>query len=274
MAEELTVRSVTDADLAAVARISAAAGQAPTGSGIDPHYVARLRETGRVAVATDRDGVVGWGAVTAAAHGQILSDLFVDVDARGRGVGAAVLGHLWPDPAAPGRLTFSSQDPRALPLYARAGLVPRWPLLYLSGDPRGLAPARVHVETVSAAVAADAEAGITGVVRTSTYRYWLAAAPAARAVVLHEGRGLVGVGVVAVGELTHLAVTGEADPSDVLLAGLQATASARVRLCLPGPHPALRLLLEHGFRVNDHDTHLATPDVVLPPTWVYSPGLA
>lgn len=274
MVEEIRVRALTDADLTAVARISVAAGQSPTGSGADADYVGKLCEAGRVAVAVGGTGdVLGWGAVTTAAHGEILSDLFVDAAARGRGVGAAILGRLWPEPAATARFTFSSQDPAALPLYARAGLIPLWPLLYLSGDPRRLAPARLQTETVSAATAAEAEAAVTGVDRTPIYEYWVSAAPGARALLVHDEQGAVGVGVVAVGELTHVTLVGDGDPCDALLAALHATGSARARLCLPGPHPGLSTVLNHGFTVNDYDIHMATPDATLPTTWVYSPGL-
>jgi GNAT superfamily N-acetyltransferase len=116
VADGITVRAFTDAELTAVARISVAAGQSPTGSGADPVYLGRRCEAGRVAVAVSGSGaVLGWGAVTAAAHGEILSDLFVDAAARGRGVGAAILGRLWPQPAGTARFTSAPRTLRRCP---------------------------------------------------------------------------------------------------------------------------------------------------------------
>lgn len=62
----------------------------------------------------------------------MLTDLFVDPVRHGTGIGRALLAALWPaEDREPARFTFASHDPRAMPLYVRAGLIPYWPLLYL-----------------------------------------------------------------------------------------------------------------------------------------------
>ena len=62
------------------------------------------------------------------------TDLFVDRDRLGRGIGGRcspqLFGDDWP------RTTFASDDPRALPLYIRAGMAPLWPSLYVTAGER------------------------------------------------------------------------------------------------------------------------------------------
>ena len=82
-------------------------------------------------VALDDGAVAGFAGVVrhgATAH---LADLFIDRDRRGGGIGRALLDAALP--RAGTRIIFASDDPRALPLYARAGVRPLAPLLYLEG---------------------------------------------------------------------------------------------------------------------------------------------
>lgn len=39
----------------------------------------------------------------------------------------------------------------------------------------------------------------------------------------------------------------------------------KIRLSVPGPHPALRMLIDAGFRVVDHETFLSTTHTVVDP---------
>ena len=45
-------------------------------------------------------------------------------------------------------------------------------------------------------------------------------------------------------------------------------------VCLPGPHPAVRAMLDAGWRIDDYDLAMTTADLVLPVNWAYSPALA
>ena len=259
----------------AVGRISRVAGQPETGSGVDPSYVGHVAEVGTVLVAVNGSGeVVGWTAAMASASGEVLSDLFVDPSARGRGVGQALLRRLWPQgPATPGRFTFSSQHPAAMPLYASWGLAPGWPLLYMVGSPLRIRPQHVRTELVGAAEAARHEAEVTGVDRTSDYEYWTRASEGF-GLMVRDRSGVVGVGAVTANAVVHLVVAPGAEAVSVTLAALMTCVDNKVDICVPGPHPALRAMLAAGFRVVDYDVHMTTVDVTLPTTWIYSPGLA
>jgi len=275
VSSQVVVRYFSAGDLAAVGRISQGAGQPEPDSGADPDYVAVLLKTGTVAVAETGSGVVvGWGAVKPTARGSHLTDLFVDSQWHGVGVGAALIRFLWPDaPMGPGRFTFSSRHAHAIPLYARLGLVPSWPLLYLTGDPRHLAEGAVTAKRVSAADAARAEAVITGFDRASDHAFW-ARRDGATGLLLQDHTGLVAAGAGTPAELTHLVCVTDCDATATVLAALRVLGSDEIAICLPGPHPALLPLLQGGLRITDQDVHMATPDVLLPTTWVYSPGLA
>ena len=134
------IRDATGADIGAIATVAEATGQTGEWSGSDPAYVTHLLKAGHVVVAEHRGQVTGFGAVrdvpTPKGSARMLCDLFVDPGCHGRGLGRAMLAALW-DGGAP-RMTFSSLHAHALPLYTRYGLDAWWPLLYLSGDVRGL----------------------------------------------------------------------------------------------------------------------------------------
>jgi GNAT superfamily N-acetyltransferase len=268
MTVPVTVRPAAEADLAAVQGISVATGQTGSASGADLRYLAHVLANGRMRVAIGTDGeLAGWGAVVATPAGELLSDLFVHPDRHGAGVGGAVLRALWPDPDAGGRFTFSSRHENAVPLYARAGVLPSWPLLYLTGPRARVAATDLHVQPVDAAAATAAETALTGADRTAEYDFW---ATIGTPVVVERNGQPVGAGVLGADEVVHLA----SDDEQACEAALAAVRSEAVSLCLPGPHPALARLLRAGFRITDYDLTMVAPDVRLATTWAYSPGLA
>jgi len=267
------IRAADLADIPGIAAVSQAAGQQDADSGADGAYVELLLQTASVRVVEEpRTGaVIAWGAVRSGPLGSMLTDLFVDPDHHGRGVGGALLRALWPDRTAPGRFTFSSQHASALPLYVRAGLQPSWPLLYLTG-PSALPPlARMDVERVDAAVASDVDAQLVSGDRSADYAYWTRSG-SGRAIVVHDGERTTAAGVLRGGNLIHL-TCGESDADTALTAALRASETANVTLCLPGRHPSLISLLRAGYRIVDYDLAMSTPDLTLPVAWAYSPGL-
>jgi GNAT superfamily N-acetyltransferase len=279
---QLLVRHATTADLDAIGTISLATGQPAIDSGADLRYARLLLEYGTVVVATqENQHVVGWGATWLTPLGELLSDLFVDPGRHGQGIGAGLLRFLWParseqadTPDRPRRFTFSSRHPAALPLYARAGLASTWPLLYLTGEPDRLPRAQsVKATLVGPDAAAAADAQLSGAARHAEFRYW-AGGRSAGGVLVHDGDRLLAAGAGRPDELAHLTCSDAERAAAAVTAALQALGGERATLCLPGPHPALQVLLHHDWRIEDYDLAMSTPDLQLPTTWAYSPGLA
>lgn len=75
--------------------------------------------------------------------------------------------------------------------------------------------------------------------------------------------------------VTHLAVAPAGDAAAAVLAVLASLAGGTARVCLPGPHPAVRALLAAGWRVAEFDLLMATePGLLDPRRAVPSPALA
>jgi len=272
------IRQASRGDAAAVAAVSLAAGQPPEDSGPDVRYVDLLLTTGTVLVAEAGGGVVGWGATRPRLGASMLTDLFVHPAHHGQGIGTRLLEGLWPPtpPARWGRFTFSSLHPHALPLYVRSGLLARWPLLYLAGPAGPVPRVGLTVTAVAPERAAAAEARLVGGDTSpdaAPYRYWDGGgAPAT--VVVADGDDVVACGALRPGEVTHLTCARDADLVDAVdvVAAVVAAAGPEVRLCVPGPHPALPALLGWGFRIEELDLALSA-GVELPASTVFSPGL-
>jgi GNAT superfamily N-acetyltransferase len=190
-------------------------------------------------VARLQDGIAGFAGVLDDGGVIHLCDLFVDPGRLGRGTGKALLAAAFPRDGA--RTTFASADPRALPLYVRAGLRPLAPILYLAGvvPGGGAAAERAPVETVPA----GRPAALAFLATTAAYA-------------LRHGTGSAVVRPVPGGALLGPAVGGAEDVT--ALAAAASAAHGTVKLAVPGPHPAVGPLLEAGMRVADADTFMAT----------------
>ncbi len=287
----ITVRPATLGDFPAIAKVAVATGQDEEWAGSDPAYLAYLLEHGTLLVAGRDGSVTGFGATRLMGHGpaavSMLCDLFVHPGTHGRGCGRAILSQLWPGgPGAggprrggPRRMTFSSQHAHALPLYTRFGLDAWWPLLYLAGDVRAVpAPDGWTVAPAGLAEVAAAEQDWTGVDRFADHRAW-AARPHGQPVLAFRHGKLAAAGTAA-GQgaeygLVHLATAPDAPPGDAVLAMLASLKApeGRARVCLPGPHPAVRLLFAVGWRHEDSDLFMASePGLLDPRRAVPNPG--
>jgi GNAT superfamily N-acetyltransferase len=263
----MDVRPVVDEDLPAVAEI-ARANDEPDGG--EPRYVSHLRNNGRFLVAEVDGGLAGYCGIRQADGLTMLCDLFVDPARHGGGAGGRLLEVALDGPGE--RSTFASRDPRAMSLYVRHGMIPRWPLLYLSGPP----PVRSHVllaERVPVEDAGVAELDLTGRDRAADYAYW-ATKPGATGLVVRDGGTVVAAGTADPGRVFHLVTADDHDPAATLAAALGTFDADRVRLCLPGPHPALPSLLNARWRIEDLDQHMASRTDLLSPASVLSPSLA
>lgn len=253
----MEIRPVADSDHAAIAKIAADSGEEA-----GPDYVRHLVATGTCVVAELDNEVVGYSAIHLIGSTTMLADLFIAPDRQGKGVGRRLLDRVF-DGTGPDRMTCASGDPRAMPLYVRYGMAPRWPLLYMTGPALDAAPAR----RVAPAEAARAELALTGTDRGADYRHW-------------GGTGILvdhhGAGVAQPGQLIHLVA--DRDPERALLEALAAVpddpeSPGLVSIHLPGPHPALRALLEAGWRITDQDRFMSSREGLADSGWVLSPAL-
>ena len=213
-----------------------------------------LRE-GALWVAHEDGAVRGFAGVMR--HGAVahLADMFVARDRLGQGIGRRLLEAALPPDGV--RITFASGDPRALPLYVRAGLRPLAPLLYLQGT--GAAGAAVPPVRVAATEVAERDAGASGRRRPELLLFL---AEAGAYALLGERPGAYAVvrpvpAAPGSGRLRRTPASCSPSPPR------RARPTAACRLALCGPHPALAPLLAAGFRVTGADTYMAShPDAL------------
>jgi GNAT superfamily N-acetyltransferase len=284
MVPPLVVRPATAADLETLWAIRYAdeiAGEPdPPERGRVPPYLGHVLATGELLVA-ERDGAaVGFAGLVRRGATAFLTDLFVHPDRQSNAFGRTLLQAILPRSGAR-LLTLSSTDPRALALYARAGLQPRWPNLLLEAESAGIGelPA-TGVEIVPAdpddpALARwDAEA--SGRTRSEDVDFWLRA-EAGNPLWLRRGGETVGYAIVrfGAGRLWHPeAVTigpvgvrraDDAVPCVLAVLDWARTHGAFFEISVPGPHPALAALLGARFRIVYVETYCASDEALVDP---------
>jgi putative acetyltransferase len=276
------IRPARASDLPAIARISAANDE-PVADPDRPgsRYLDHLLAHARLLVAESDAGVAGFAGAIDVPAGWFLTDLFVDPAVHGQGIGRALLAEVFPEPGP--RLTFSSADPRALPIYVRAGMSPWWPLLYVrppSDDRRppeapGASGRQLTLELVDGDTASAVERALTGHDRAREWALW-AARPGARPFLLLDAGRPAAVGATAPPWLGRLVIGRAADPVAAVLGAIAAaTTGPLAGLAIPGPHPATRVLLDLGWRIEGADTHMASgPDLLDPTRLLPDPSLA
>jgi GNAT superfamily N-acetyltransferase len=282
----VTIRAATMTDLDAISGIAIATGQ---GDGVDdgfPGYVRHLIDHGTFLVAVRGGAVTGYGATLPIGAGaraiSMLADLFIDPREQGAGIGRAILAELWRD--EPRRMTFSSLNARALPLYTSFGLDAWWPLLYLSGPVTRLSPqAGWSVSAAGAKQAAALERDWTGCDRTADYGLLTSRPSGTGFVASLNGRPVaVGAAGITGSELTLSHLTSDpaaterqaAEAVVAVLAWLEPI-GGQARTYLPGPHPAVRPLLASGWKISEFDLHMASAlELIDPRRSVPAPGLA
>ena len=242
-------------------------------------YVRHLIAHHRALVTTIDDGVVAYGAVVDAVRAAQLCDLFVHPERLGQGIGRPLLTALYE--GSTHRTTFASDDPRALPLYARAGMSPRWVTLYLDGPSSGIEPQpELEVESAEQARIAELERAWTGTFRPVDHAFWATQADA-DPFVISDGAGPVAAGYGRARQasdaraLDRLVVRPDADPVAPALEALRRTGrGGPVHAVVPGPNPLLQALLERRFQVVDRDQYMASSDDIVDPIHMLpNPGL-
>ncbi|MCY3783387.1 MAG: GNAT family N-acetyltransferase [Chloroflexi bacterium] len=232
-----------------------------------PLYAHELT-TGAVWVAARGDRVVGMAAALIRGDVAVLAELAVAADVQDRGIGRRLLAAVMPADV-PERFTLSSRDRRAVGLYARVGMTPRWPVYELRAEQFDLQSLDGGVEAAVAAVddpafiAWDARVGKRHRPQDLTF---VANEVAAQPLWFRRGGATVGYGLVAQRMADEpkqsgtyaLGPLGVGDPADAGACVAAALKWARpraraVRLDVPAPHPALAPLLEAGFRIVEDD---------------------
>jgi GNAT superfamily N-acetyltransferase len=271
----LEVRRANESHIAGIAAARLSNGPAHDDSGANADYCRYLIADGHLFVAVDGGDVLGFGGAIDIGAARLLSDLYVHREAHGRGVGSALLAAVMGDSTQ--RLTFASNDPAALPLYARAGMVAWWPLLAVSGTRSSLRPALgCDAFDVSVHQAAEYELVATHLDRSATYRYWAGRSSARTLAVERDGRRIA-VAAVLVDSLhvriEHL-LAHDADALDALAAITHLLGVESVELYVPGCRAFAAKLFEHRFVIDDTSVFMgSTIDLVAPMLQVVHPGL-
>src|SRR5262245_25973676 len=129
----IDIRPAGEEDLPAIREILAAHGNdgpIVVGDVVGP-YLRHILRFGRARVAVEDGLVLGFGATIDTGPSVHLADMFVRPDRLGQGIGRPLLMESFGE--AGRRTTFASDDPRAIPIYVRAGMRPWWISLYIEG---------------------------------------------------------------------------------------------------------------------------------------------
>jgi len=260
------IRDATSADVPAIRPILAAHGNDGPVVTVDivGPYLRHLIDHHRALVTVDGERVVAFGAAADAGVAHHLADLFVAPDFLGRGLGGQLLAALFGN--AGRRTTFASGDPRALPLYVRAGMTPLWPILYLRGAGDAVPEPSPGIQTrdADAGTLSALEAAWTGHGRRLDHAYW-AAAPEGDAFVVADRGEPVAFAYCRVRQpapvrtIARLLVRPGAEPVGPILAAIRRAArGGLVHVGIPGPSRVLPILLGAGFRIEERDTFMAS----------------
>jgi hypothetical protein len=239
-------------------------------------WLAHELATGELLLAERAGAALGFAATITRDGITFLSDCFVRADAQSGGVGRRLLEPLL---AGEGQTycTVSSRDPRALSLYIRAGMRPRWPNFILEAESASISPMLAGGVELTEGRAGDPElvewdAAIGGRRRPQEHAYWVAHH---RAIPLWFRRaGLtIGYGYAQLyspellwrPDTLTLGPIGAQHEKDALACVAAAVSWAArhapaLHISVPGPHPALATLLESHFQISDADTFLSSSD--------------
>ena len=239
----------------------------PPGNGVLSKFRHELAEA-RTRVAVQGDRILGFGAVFERADVAFLATLHVRPSAQqaGLGVGRQLLEQLFQH-GYWRRAVVSSRLPRAVALYARYGMPPRWPLYMLELDVSRMRALPVSDISVIAAESGDPQlpamdAAVAGRgARPADLAYWERERGGEPFWLVRRGARL------GYGYAQHLYRSSDApwspehlmigpigvldaeDAPDAVVAAVRWAAPQTPRLVMDvsGPHPALKTLLDAGF---------------------------
>lgn len=262
---EYSVRVAGDADMPGVREVATHFELLDDWAGM-PDFLDAERAFGTLLVGEVDGRVVGFGGVLRRGEVSHLGDLFVLPEHQSSGIGRTILSRLLPSDTP--RVTFASDDPRALGLYIRQGMRPVCPLIYLTFSPPGASDGPGGRGPVGGTRAEAGEpSGMREVVKLDAR-----ISGGDRAGALSWYAGLPGVTLhVTGGGYAFARETGEdlevgpvggdtpQDCADALFAAVAAHPGVdEVQVAVPGVHPLLPQLLEAGWEIDDMDTFMST----------------
>lgn len=283
-ASDLVIRPATAGDLPRLWEIRAATEALdpanPPPAGPPSLTLGHLLRTATLLLA-ERDGrIVGFGGRADRSGVAFLTDLFVDPALQSTAVGKTLLLELFQGASAR-RFTLASTDARAVALYTRAGMTPRWPNFDLAADSSRLR--LPHARNVSLRPAdpldpafLDWDCAVGTRHRPQDFAFfrdeqdatffWVdaGAEPVGYAVVRRDSVTGGAAETLTIGPVGGR--TASAARAGALAAATWARARApRLEITVPGPHPALKPLLEAGFHIHYIGTVCASASVRIPP---------
>ena len=288
---DLIIRPATAQDVPRLWEVRAATEAAdpanPPPAGPPPATLSHLARTATLLAAETRDEIIGFGGRADRGGVSFLTDLFVDPAWQSSAVGSTLLGELLRG-ASTRRFTLASSDARAVALYTRHDMTPRWPNFDLVGDaarwrePNGdtllLRPADpmepVFVdwdERVGGRRRPEDLAFLRDEMGASFFWVGDGSEPVGYAAVWRDLRSS------APGETLKIGPVGGTTAAAARASALAVVAWAqqharKVQISVPGPHPALRELLEAGFFIDYIGTFCATASVQIDPTRYIASG--
>lgn len=271
------IRPAGEADLASIWEIRyrndiAGAATVPAPGPIPP-FLPHLLETGSLLVAETAAGVVAYAGRVDRGRVAYLTDLFVDPDHQSLALGGRLLRAVFADGHYP-RCTLATTDHRALALYTRAGMTPRWPNILLRGvrgQPRDLPRSDITLVETSPSdpELARCDQSASGRLRPQDFAFFCAR-ERGRAFWLLEGDAPVGYAVVRLGagrlwypDVVAIGPLGISAPEPAVAAVAAVVRWARTQgdvleITLPGVHPALATLLQARFTIEYVETYCAS----------------
>jgi GNAT superfamily N-acetyltransferase len=274
---EIALRAATSADLPALMAIWHATetinDEEPTPvPPVLPEYPHLLRH-GQIVIADIADQPRGFIGSVVRSQTLFITDLFVDPAYQSVGIGTTLLRQTLA--AYPQHLhcTVSSADLRAHSLYIRAGMQPYWPNYLLRAQCNTLAPLPVsgytwHRTQPSDPAVSMLDSTISGRVRPMDLAFWEAEEEGS-ALLIEQQQQICGYAIVRqragspwLPGAIKIGPVGGQTSADASAAVQIAVDWAKrygttLRLDLPGPHPALPVLVKAGFRVMYIETFVA-----------------
>ncbi len=281
---DIIIWRATEADMPAIRDIfyrNEIAGEPPDSPDLpEPRLLAghaHLLATGEIWIA-EQDGLpIGFTARMVRGSIAYLADLFVLQAHQSGNVGRQLLTAGFPDDVAI-RCTMSSTDPRAHALYTRLWMRPQWPNYWLrsAANRRDTLPETdihlIEAEPDDAEWAAW-DARYSGRQRPEEHAYWLNECHAIRFWFERAGQRIgygqvqrVSDGSLWLPDAYTLGPIGaetEADAQDCVLSAADWTLRQGrvVRVAVPGPHPALKPLLDAHFEITYIETFHSSASV-------------